>query len=376
MRHKKTTEKKMKGICVLIAVALLILTQFTYASDAPLNPQSLSQGISKRGMAVAIDEIMRAIFIYINAGTWVLMYGTSFSDHFREAILSNPSYNPQSPSYNPAMSSLTNYLINLITPLYIVAIIATATYMLFLSGSPQGKEKSKELLKRIILSMILFYLSPLILEAMLVSSQSLSTALLDSVDLNNAREVLLGGLWGGYWVFAKIGMTSLELGGPFFMSTIAMSWLPYIIVLLRYILVTFFCIVFPLGVILYSWNLMRGLGRKILEQTIIWIFMQVFLSAAIVAISISINFYYIVPPDQDIKLSGVNFMIPPIGGVGIILTIVSAFLLPYLTSFLASFADSTFLATSILRFTLGAASYALFVAVPFLMVRILNNFLP
>jgi hypothetical protein len=212
---------------------------------------------------------------------------------------------------------------------------------------------------------------------MLVSSQSLSAAFMDSMDMTAAKEVLQGGLWGSYWIFSKIGMTSLELSGGFWTSLYAMAWLPYIIISLRYILVVFFCIAFPLGVILYSFEFMRGLGRKILEQTILWIYLQVFLSLAMVAISLSISFYGILPPGQDQKLSGVNIGLPSIGGGWTALIAAGITLvMPVLTSFLANFFDSTLGATSILRFTLGAASYALFIAVPFLMMRILHDFLP
>jgi hypothetical protein len=98
---------------------------------------------------------------------------------------------------------------------------------------------------------------------------------------------------------------------------------------------------------------------------------------AIVAIALSISFYGILPPGQDQKLSGINFAIPAMGGPwGALIAAGITLLIPVLTSFLANFFDSTVAATSILRFTLGAASYALLIAVPFLMMRIMHDFLP
>ena len=379
----KTVNKKMPGDCLKkasIALTLLLLfTPYVLASGhgTQTPTESYNAGQDKEGSNMLIEEIMRAIFIYGFAGVWMLFGGVSFSENFREVILANPSFNPQSASYNMGMSDLAYRMILTLDALYLVAILLTAVYMLFLSGSPEGKAKAKNLLKRLLLSMILFTLSPLVVELMLVSSQALSASLMDSVDMTGAKEVLQGGLWGSYWIFSKVGMTSLELAGGFFTSLFAMAWLPYILISLRYLLVVLFSIAFPLGVILYSFEFMRGIGRQILEQTILWIYMQVFLSLALIAISLSISFYGVVPSSEDLKLSGINFAIPPFGGpLGTLIAGGITLLIPVLTSYITSFFDSTFMATSILRFTLGAASYTLLIAVPFLMMRIMNNFLP
>jgi hypothetical protein len=379
MRIKKKFRWQAKKTFVALTLLLLFstfLSQICQAADKTPY-QDFTSGEDNEGSGMLVDQLIRAIFIYGVTGLWMLFGGISFSEHFREVIVANPSFSPMSPSYNSEMTNLVYRMVYTLDTLYILAIVIIGVYMMFLSGSPEGKARAKNLLKRVILSMILFTLSPLVLELMLVSSQSLSAAFMDSMDMTAAKEVLQGGLWGSYWIFSKIGMTSLELSGGFWTSLYAMAWLPYILISLRYILVVFFCIAFPLGVILYSFEFMRGLGRQILEQTILWIYMQVFLSLAMVAIALSISFYGILPAGQDQKLSGINFGIPAMGGPwGALIAAGITLLIPVLTSFLANFFDSTVGATSILRFTLGAASYALLIAVPFLMMRIMHDFLP
>jgi len=68
-------------------------------------------------------------------------------------------------------------------------------------------------------------------------------------------------------------------------------------------MMTLFCMVFPVGIALYSFVFLRSIGRKILEQTIVWIYMQAFLSVTILVISLGAGYYYIVPDEYNEKLT-------------------------------------------------------------------------
>jgi len=82
-----------------------------------------------------------------------------------------------------------------------------------------------------------------------------------------------------------------------------MAWLPYVVIGMRHIMMTLFCMVFPVGIALYSFVFLRSIGRKILEQTIVWIYMQAFLSVTILVISLGAGYYYIVPDEYNEKLT-------------------------------------------------------------------------
>jgi len=308
-----------------------------------------------------VGPIVRMIFIYVNMGRWMLTYGNSFSEHFQEIILANPSFDPSSPSYNPGLVSLVSFSIHTIMPGYLLAITSTAFYMLFMAASPEGRYKAKALLQRLIVSMIFFSLSPWIVQAMLDTSLYMSKSILAETDTALAKEILQGGIWGAYWVVAKIGLTDLQLAIGFWTSLYVMAWMPYMVVCLRYIMVVLYTILFPIGIVLYSFVLFRGLGRKILEQTMLWIFMQVFFALIIMTIAASANFYSVLPEQDNIVLSGVNFPFP---GMDQVFTEITAVL------------KIPFASTNIIAFTLGAASYGMFFAVPFMMMRLLHKFLP
>jgi hypothetical protein len=308
-----------------------------------------------------VGPVVRMVFIYVNMGTWMLVYGNSFSNHFQEAILANPSLNASSASYNPGIVNLMSVSIRLLLPGYLLAILLTAFYMVFMSASPEGRFKAKSLLTRLFISMVFFSMSPLIVQAMLDTSFYMSHAILDQSDTANAQGVLQGGIWGAYWITSKIGLTDLELAIGFWTSLYVMAWMPYIIISLRYIMVVMYSILFPIGIVLYSFVFFRGLGRKILEQTMLWIFMQVFFALIIMTIGASVSFYDVLPEKDNVMLSGVNFPFPWVDQI--FTEITAALKIP-------------FASTSIVAFTLGSASYGLFFAVPFLMLRLLHKFLP
>jgi hypothetical protein len=303
-----------------------------------------------------IDPAMRFIFIFGVMGSWMYAYGMSFSNNFDKMILANPSVaDPSAPLFNQALADLMGLSIRMLTPVYVLAILAVAYYMLFLQASSHGRAKAKDLLTRLVLSLIFFSASPLLFEALMQVSYALSNAIMSPGSIEKARTVLQGGIW----LFAKIGITDLELAIPFWGSLYAMAWTPYVILHVRYLMITLMGIVFPLGIVLYSFNFMRGIGRKILEQSLVWIFMQVFLSTAVVAIAFSINLYSVIPAENNASISGINLIpIPdPRDAIGL-------------------FAPSIPAYTTILAFSLGAAAYGLLFAVPLMMVRLLGHFLP
>ncbi len=359
----------MKTHIRLIAAASILILLASALNASALSVGDVKKWLMSGGEAQkafytyeVVGPISRMIFIYSNMGAWMVMYGNSFSDHFQEIILANPSLNASSASYNPEIVDLMSVSIRLLLPAYLLTVVLTAFYMLFMSASPEGRFKAKALLQRLFISMIFLSLSPLIVQAMLDTSQYMSQAIIDQSDTAAAKEILQGGIWGAYWITSKIGMTDLELAIGFWTSIYVMAWMPYLIVSLRYIMVVMYSILFPIGIVLYSFVVFRGLGRKILEQSMLWIFMQVFFALIIMTIGASASFYNVLPDQDNIVLSGVNIL--PVPFMDQIFTEITSLL------------KIPFFSTNIIAFTLGSASYGLFFAVPFMMLRLLHKFLP
>jgi len=67
-----------------------------------------------------------------------------------------------------------------------------------------------------------------------------------------------------------------------------MIWGLAVYFVLRFAIISLFIMVFPLSVLLYSFETTKAVGRNMLEQTIMWIFLQVFNAVVVVAIAMCI----------------------------------------------------------------------------------------
>jgi hypothetical protein len=389
---------------IMLAAALIVLACASNAYAESVAPIQLPPGApsgdpmselkdpiaqAAKGAAAAtaqyfiVGVYVRLFFQYNIVYPWIIRYGMSFPNNYEEAILSNPSIiDSSAKGYNPEMANAVGYSIRLMLPFYVMAIVLTAAFMIFISASPVGRAKAKNLLKRLVVSMIFFSMSPLIIETMLTTSYSISSAIISQADPDSVKMVLGGGIWGAYIIFCKLGITDLEIAIAYWTSLYVMAWLPYMVIGMRQIMMTLFCIVFPIGIALYSFVFLRDVGRKILEQTIVWIYLQAFLAVAILVISLGSSYYYLVPTEDNPKLT--NNPIPFAMDQGMIKLMewlpgvsLGPNLDPQPIPLLPpSIPFWHFGVTSILAYSIGSMAYALLVAVPFMMLRLLNKFLP
>lgn len=323
--------------------------------------KSVNKGKAKAQIAkyFVVHPLFRLAFLTW-AWKWTRSDGESFAENFYTVILANPSFNTESSNYNPVLASTTGYIIRLVLPLYVLAIISAAFYAMFISGSPKGKAKAKGWFRKLILSMVLFSLSPTIMEIFMGVSYGLTKALMDSCDLDLVEQVFKKGIWGSFWILVKLGMTDLELAIPYWTSLYVMAWLPYMVISLRYILLSMLFMVVPLGIAFYSLPVVKGIGRHILDFSLVWLFMQVFFGVGIMAIAHSTSFYFIVESEQTARLTGI-----PIPLVDRVMEYV-----------MTTFSTAEIMSVSALAYTLGVAAHAMLIALPFMIARLLEKLLP
>lgn len=372
-------DNRITILMTAVALVCLACAPCAIAADPIEKAAEGAASASAKYFIVAIP--IRMYFQYEVMFPWMLDNGESFISNYKEAILANPSLlDSSAKGYNPGISNIVSYSISLMLPFYILAIVLTGAYIMFISGSIEARVKAKNLLKRLIVSLIFFAMSPLIIETMLITSQNMSSAIISQADPANVKMVLEGGIWGSYVIFCKLGITDLEISIAYWTSLYVMAWLPYMVIGMRHIMMALFCMIFPIGIALYSFVFMRDIGRKILEQTIVWIYLQAFLSVAIVVISLGASYYALLPADQNPKMT--NSILPLTDSV--ILPLLNAISGGSIgesigtpsTGYQGSSAFVSLGATSILSYAIGSMAYALLVAVPFMMLRLLNKFLP
>ncbi len=215
------------------------------------------------------------------------------------------------------------YFIITLEPLYVTAFLCVCIYLIFLSGSPQGRTKAKNLLPVLIASIIAISLSYQILMVMFNASNELCTGIIDAgkVDMSN---LFLDTIADLVRLFSAATLTSFD-GGFIFLILIFTLTLGLITMLtLRYIILLFFTMIFPVGIFFYTINGTRSLGRVIIEQSVLWTFVQVVITLIIVTTSIGVDLLGIT---GDLKtILGITAFIASISSPIILLTMIKRFL--------------------------------------------------
>ncbi len=241
--------------------------------------------------------------------------------NFVRYIVANPDIN------SPPAANLIRYFLSLLYPLYFLALIITGFYIIFIPGSPLGRLRAKSLFAKLIISMVLVSISPYLMNSLLLlTSQGANEILGDAeaprghvrVVVNEFTSMLLSVRNMIYLavapnlVYGAMG-TLLNLFRAKEISTIGHAlhaievleietvWtVPqlmlmmliivgfYGLIALRYFMVLMWGLLLPFTIFFSSFEFTRGLGRTMIEQTLLWSLMQVFYSVIIVVFALGI----------------------------------------------------------------------------------------
>jgi len=205
---------------------------------------------------------------------------------------------------NPPMWSIKHFMgffINLIEPFYIVAIMLTGFYIIFVSQSPVNRAKAKKWFGKLIIGLVLISISPLLVEVLYFISSNLSKQIMNLADV----ELALGSFKAasqGLWDMFKYLTMIHRYGGVeiFLIDTVVMMAL-YLIMFMRYIMAGLLAVLLPAALFFYSWDLTRNVGKMMFEQLIIWIFMQMGWAVGLVIVSVAVVTLPSVAPSMPIE---------------------------------------------------------------------------
>ncbi|HDI73021.1 MAG TPA: hypothetical protein ENF58_02695 [Candidatus Altiarchaeales archaeon] len=272
---RKINKKLIMGVCICII----------------LIPSITSEWFGE--MAVkheAIELKFRGIFILL---IYYLLHGTFIGkpvghglleifDSLRDLILMNP------PLDDHLINHIIEYFITVLEPLYVMAILITGIYLMFLSGSPKGRRKAKLLFPKLIASMVIVSLTFPILQLISNVSYELSKDILDKSPVGIGR-IFLDTINDLVRIFTASTLTTFEGGHLFLLFIFFMIIGIFSVLTLRYLLLLIFTLIFPIGIFLYTFNITRDIGRFIVEQTILWTFLQVIIALLIVTANMGIT---------------------------------------------------------------------------------------
>ncbi|GAG40930.1 unnamed protein product, partial [marine sediment metagenome] len=233
----------------------------------------------------AVDELI-TLWIITSLKKTTIFFDSVYRN-LPSLILANPTVE----SVGPGLG----FFLKLVLPFYILGILLTALYLLFLSGSPAGRSMAKGNLLKLIYSLILLSLSPSLLELLFFLSSSVTSYVMSVVDIEIALGILERATDGFYAMIVTLfGIwVKAEGAGGFFAASFSLTYyILYILIIGRFVFVTLFAMLLPLSMFLYSFYSTRVVGRTLFRQLLILTFIQVTWGIALVAIAIGVPSLY------------------------------------------------------------------------------------
>lgn len=191
---------------------------------------------------------------------------------------------------NPPMSAFTGFMtffINLVQPFYILAIILLGFQLIFVSSSPKERAEIKTMFGWFIISLVMVSLSPYILALFMGISGMLTTLILNIADPNLGIQAVKGGTDSLFDSFKTLNWIHMSGGIELGVLDFGLLKLLYFMLILRYMMVGFWAILFPVTIFFYSIKPFRAMGKSMFTQTIMWIFVQVAWAIGLIAIAVS-----------------------------------------------------------------------------------------
>lgn len=278
--------KNKKGLLEIAVLAVIFLV---------LSIQAFAGNTGFLSKLVSNVAYFAKRYIYVKLAIGVGEQGLdTLEKYLRELILMNPKLS----NFNTIMKSIMIMVFCFYTP----ALVFLGFYLLFVSTSPRERAKAKDMFSKLFISFIFVSLAPKLLHLLLLISEELARSILFRVDPKTFGKVLhtvvkcdlsiecdprcAGTL---EFLHCVATFTEVEIGFYTFLFFMILIWGAFIFpIVLRYFIVSIFIALFPLSIFLYFFEFTKPLGRVMLEQTLIWIFMQVINALLIAAVIYSI----------------------------------------------------------------------------------------
>ncbi|MDD5112186.1 MAG: hypothetical protein PHG85_06550 [Candidatus Altiarchaeota archaeon] len=167
-------------------------------------------------------------------------------------------YTPVGCNMTPGVDALRPYIIDILIPVYVVALMFNALFFIVRSSSPAGRARSRRMFFRLILGMVFVIYAPLIYQGMLDLSEGITSYYLQKVDVN--KIMALAG-------FGKAASMCFVQCCMFVVALITI-----IIMLFRWFMVYIYAVFFPLIMFLHFFEITKPYGTKYLKEAIKWIF--------------------------------------------------------------------------------------------------------
>ena len=203
-------QKMRNKIITFLVIALLFAPYMPIPSVAAAdagghgstNPMSYLNKF-KGFMTYDHAEHARLILYLIILGMYTWNVTSDILLNLQNYVLLNPS------PLEPSVLNVMNFFIFNLQIAYILAIVATAFYIIFASTHPKKRARAKGMLGRLILGMLLVSVSPYLINLFFNFSSGLTATILAQTDSSVAATVYTDLLWKTYWPSVAILLTPM-----------------------------------------------------------------------------------------------------------------------------------------------------------------------
>ncbi len=276
------SEKRWIGIYAVICLIILASAGISDAIDINTIGKAATPGIGDLIESVAWP--LWTSFATCYASKPLTAIADSFYSNFVNMVLANPDLD------NEMMNNIMLFFIHILEPVYAAIMLLLGVYVILMSGSLAGKKRAKSLVPVIIISMVAVLMSKYIIIAMLSASHSVaqwaivmavqsSPTAASASTFDEKTRILTKGTFSPLVEWSKDTWWAAGHWTPqasfIFLALPTVLLLAVMIVLaIRYLVLILFFAIFPMTLFLYSFKATRGIGRPLLEKTILWIFAQ------------------------------------------------------------------------------------------------------
>lgn len=399
-------------IITFTVIALLILPYLSIVSVQAADPLEHYKFWKTKHGKTPVDNLRNFLAVehleHLKLIVYLMLLGIYTWNITTDLILNLEAYVLLNPSpLDPSVLNVMNFFIFNLQVAFILAIAATALYIVFASGTPKKRAKAKSMIGRLVVGMLLVSVSPYIMNLFLDFTSGMAATILNQADSKIAATVYTDLLWKTYWpsvliiglpmmghsvegwshhavkdvIINKYRVAStadarrdeiieglLSQGNPeaniaddagrmmreqdklirrddtppssaektaaknmakgtkwgnfefmldnmkiapkpeqtfaFLMAEMALVIGLYGFLALRYIMLMIWTVLFPVSLFLSSFELTRGIGRNMIEQTVFWSILQVFYAITIDVIAVG---FIILPKGFDYFGLGMQF---------------------------------------------------------------------
>jgi len=324
-----------KRIITLLVILALVAPNLAAGASAKGAVKEFGSNFWKSGDLLSKEmlDAGRSVILLVIGYFFLLEATSDLESNITSHILQNP------PVYSDGFGSMIGFFISLIQPFYIIAIILTAFYIMFVSDSYVKRSRAKSMMGKLIVGLIIMSFSLPLLWAFFGMSEAVTASILSQGMVDRAVEeyntamrgsykllvysLVLGNLQLANTIIGSLPMTATAAGAPMpkldkvigplkslagavkikgelsrsvpFLMFFGMLFAGlYMLISIRYVMVMIWALMFPLMIFFLSFNATRRIGRTMMEQTVLWTVLQTFYAITFTTVGAALT---IIPPN-------------------------------------------------------------------------------